>query len=477
MKLKRIVWIFATLLLVSSLFLAACGSGAEPAADEPAADEPAADEPAADEPAADEPAEVSIFDMDPAEIEGTVTYWGWMPRPDTQFPFLLEAWEAKYPNIELNYERLKKVDHLVRLKTAMLGGDIADVIAINLGSDAAPYADSLVPLADYAEMSWGAGWEEDFKDLAIDWSNDYGDDYRFMPFGLTAQPMIVYDANLLREVGAEVPETYEEILEVLAMFEGHESVLPYVGSGLVPASKAIEVFYTLCEQIEPGAVLAASEGERSWTDPVFEKALMNYQRLFDDGFFPEDAFAVSLYPDITYDSFVNEVKFPMIMAGSFFMGEVVPSAKEVRGITDRRFGVIPFPNLEGGDPIILTGVDQVLAIPKNAKNKELAWLFIEFMATDFQPITAQLMEIFPAKVGLGLDASVMTNDDERQTAEVLSALIESNASTPGAARVAIEYPELTQAIGDGIASFILGGDSAADTLAVIQQASESVDRE
>lgn len=467
MKIKRVVWIFA-LLLVVSLILVACGpGGGNNTAEDLGVNKPPED---------GEDAEQSIFEMDPAEIEGTITYWSWMPRPETQFPFLLEAWEAKYPNIELNYERLIKVDHLVRLKTSMLGGEVADVIAVPFGADAAQYAEYVVPLASYAEMSWGSGWEDDFYKLAIDWAKDYGDDYPFMPVGLTAQPMIVYDANLFREVGADVPETYQEVLDVLAKFEGRDDILPYVGAGLKPENKAYEVYFALCEQIEPGAYLAAADGERSWTDPVFDQALKNFKRLFDDGFFPEDALSVSLYPDITYDSFINDVKFPMIMAGSYFMGEVVPSAKEIQGTTDRHFGVIPFPNLEGGDPVILTIVDQGLAIPQNAKNKDLAWLFIEFMATDYQAVTARLMEQFPAKSGLGLDTSVLTNEDERSAAEILSELIENNANVAATARAAIEYPELSKAIGDGLSSYILGGESSESVLNTIQQISESIDR-
>ena len=359
----------------------------------------------------------NVLEMAPEDVTGTITFWSWMPRPETQFPFLLEAWEKKYPNVELNYERLKKVDHLVRLKTAMLGGDIADVIAINLGDTARPYADKVIPLKSYADMSWGSDWESRFLPLATEWSKEYGTDYPFIPVSLISVPMIVYDANLFREVGAEAPSTYEEFLAVLSKFEGRDDILPHVGAGLVPEDKALSIFFTLIEQIEPDAFLEASEMKRSWTDPVFKKAIERFKKLFDDGFFPKNALSVSLYPDITYDSFVNTLRFPMIYAGSYFMGEVVPSSKETRGIADRRFSVVPFPNLEGGNPVILTGVDQALAIPKECDNKDLAWLFIEFMATEYQPVTGKLMEQFPAKVGVGLDSSVMNNPDEKKGAE------------------------------------------------------------
>ena len=64
MKNQRTWWFSLACLLIVAMVLAACGGGAEPAAEEPAApaqeetaaEEPASEEPAAEEPAAEEPA-------------------------------------------------------------------------------------------------------------------------------------------------------------------------------------------------------------------------------------------------------------------------------------------------------------------------------------------------------------------------------------------------------------------------------------
>ena len=103
MKNQRTWWFSLACLLIVAMVLAACGGGAEPAAEEPAApaqEETAAEEPASEEPAAEEPAA-----EEPAASGEKVTMGLWTHsagNPDELA--VIEEWVANYNGSQDTYE-------------------------------------------------------------------------------------------------------------------------------------------------------------------------------------------------------------------------------------------------------------------------------------------------------------------------------------------------------------------------------------
>jgi alpha-glucoside transport system substrate-binding protein len=120
MKLKRIAWIFATLLIVSALLLAAC----QPAEEEPAAEEPAAEEPAGEEPAA---AGTYYERAVAGEFDGTVvTMTGPFTDEDAvKFDNSVAAFEEA-TGIDIQYEGSKEFEASIGIRVE--AGDPPDIV-------------------------------------------------------------------------------------------------------------------------------------------------------------------------------------------------------------------------------------------------------------------------------------------------------------------------------------------------------------
>jgi ABC-type glycerol-3-phosphate transport system substrate-binding protein len=100
-----------SLILVSSLILAACGGGAAP---EAPAEEPAAEEPAAEEPAMEEKTVLNVWSF------------------TNEIRTMAVAFEGRYPNVDVVYTMIPMTDgeYQTKIKAAVGTADAPDVVAL-----------------------------------------------------------------------------------------------------------------------------------------------------------------------------------------------------------------------------------------------------------------------------------------------------------------------------------------------------------
>ena len=200
-----------SLLVALSLVLTACGGGGTPATEAPpvideplATEEPAATEPpaATEEPAATEPAtgeQVTLV------IESwrndDLSIW-----QDTIIP----AFEAKYPNIKVEFSPTAPAEYNGVLNTKLQGGTAGDLITCR------PFDASLelFQQGHLASLNDLPGMEN-FGDVAKSaWITDDGSDVFCVPMASVIHGFF-YNKDKFDELGLEEPTTKEEFMSVL----------------------------------------------------------------------------------------------------------------------------------------------------------------------------------------------------------------------------------------------------------------------
>lgn len=311
----------------------------------------------------------------------TLTFWSWLPTID-QSEEIIAEFEKQNPNIKVNYVRTELEDYTEKLQVALASGNGPDLFGLTTGAMAEeylPYAEDMNDLgADY----WDE-WKEVIQEDAVEQCTVSDGTVVGMPLLIAGMTELLYNKTLMEECGiSKIPETYKELKSAAkkAKKKGFICVAVGAADGWVNS----DWFVQISNEFEKGAVYEAEKGKRSWTDKCFVDTLNAWKKIFEDDIFETGALGVSTYPDAS-DRYFLARRAVFFLTGSWHLVSTSPSSNELKGTEVGKkgdtIGMCMFPSMtEKGNICGTSGVDIMLAVNRECKEKEAAMKLVEFMA-------------------------------------------------------------------------------------------------
>lgn len=311
----------------------------------------------------------------------TLSFWSWLPTTD-QSEEMIAEFEKQNPDIKIDYTRTEQDDYFEKLQVAMASGTGPDLFGLTTGTMTEQYAPFAEDMSGLGDEYW-SDWKDTISETAVEQCTTEDGTVAGMSLLVAGMTDLLYNKTLMDECGIEkVPTTYEELKDAAA--KAKEKGYVCVAAGAADDWVNSDWFVQISNEFEEGAVYEAEKGERPWTDQCFVDTMTAWQNLFNDGIFEDGALGVATYPDAR-DQYFFARKSIFFLTGSWHLGPISPSNSEIQGTEignqGDTIGMCVFPSMsEDGKICGTSGVDIMLAVNKDCKEKEAAMKFVQFMA-------------------------------------------------------------------------------------------------
>lgn len=320
----------------------------------------------------------------PEKQEGgttTLSFWSWLPTTE-QSGDMIAAFEKQNPDIKIDYVRTEQDDFFEKLQVAMASGTGPDLYGMTTGPMMGQYAKFSVDMREAADEYW-KGWNDAISDTAVEQCTTKDGTMAGMPLLVAGMTTLMYNQTLMNECGiAKVPESYEELLDATKKAKEHGYVC--IAAGAADDWVNTDWFVQAANEFENGAVYEADSGKRKWTDQCFVDTMNAWKSMFEKGVFEDGALGVATYPDAR-DQYFFARKSVFFLTGSWHLGPTSPSNSEIKGTEIGNkgdvIGMAPFPSVsKSGKMLATSGVDIMICMNKDCKEKAAAMKFIQFLA-------------------------------------------------------------------------------------------------
>lgn len=311
----------------------------------------------------------------------TLTFWSWLPTTE-QSGDMIAAFEEENPDIKIDYVRTEQDDFFEKLQVAMASGTGPDLYGMTTGPMMEQYSKFSVDMKETADEYWD-GWSDIINETAVEQCTTEDGTMAGMPLLVAGMTTLMYNQTLMNECGIEkVPTTYDELLDAAAKAKEHGYVC--IAAGAADDWVNTDWFVQTANEFENGAVYEADAGDRKWTDQCFVDTMEAWKNMFTEGIFEDGALGVATYPDAR-DQYFFARKSVFFLTGSWHLGPTSPSNSEIQGTEIGNkgdvIGMAPYPSVsESGEMLGTSGVDIMVSMNKDCKEKEAAMKFIQFLA-------------------------------------------------------------------------------------------------
>ena len=295
----------------------------------------------------------------------TITFASWVGE-SPQFKKFAEEFEAKYPNITVEFQNVPASRARDKLITQVAGGNPPDVVYMDSGStEDFASREALVNLDGYIAGSDVVDPEDyvgGFRNSAEFEGSMFAIPYDGETTGL------FYRTDMFEDAGIEEPPATWEELEATAAEITNPDEKKY--GWIMFAPEAFYYWYPFLWQA--GGDLLTEDGQGvAYDSPEAKEAAEFYVGLTE--YSPQDY--------LNSNSWDGRVAFAtgkvaMYMAGSWFGGEMKASFPDING----KWDVAPLP--EGPEGCATTLAGDSLAITSQSENLDAAWLWVEFLSEE-----------------------------------------------------------------------------------------------
>ena len=287
------------------------------------------------------------------------------PAPKADLAEAVEMFRAEYPDIEVE---LNTFDHEA-YKTAIrnfLATEPPDVALWFAGNRMKFFVDQgmFEDVSDvWADNGLYDSMASSVASMTVD-GKQYGVPYSYYQWG------VYYRTDLFEQVGAEVPQNWDQFLDVAAKLKA---------AGITPVTIGTKFLWTAAGWFDYLNLringldyhISLTDGEASYLDPELDAVFATWRELLDRGYF--------LQNHATYSW--QEAQAPLIngSAAMYLIGNFIVPDLENAGVVDN-VGYFQFPIINPDAGVYEDAPTDTFHMPSGAENKDTARLFLAFIA-------------------------------------------------------------------------------------------------
>jgi len=357
------------------------------------------------------------FSPQVAAQEGTVLKIWHYESPDgamgAAWQAAMDKFQELHPEVTIEFES-RGFEEIRQTAPMILNSDeVPDVMEYNKGNATSGFLSQNGLLTDLTDVAIEYGWDQ-ILSPGLQTTSRYengimgsGQWYGVTNYG--EYVMVYYNKDMFAEHGVEVPTTFEEWEAAMQTFVDAGITPLSVGATEYPAQ---HIFYQLVLSKADRAWVDAFElyqGDVDFHDEAFTYAAEKIVDWVERGFISEDATGIAA-EDMGV-AFTNG-EYPMMVSGSWWYGRFMNE------IQNFEWGTFLWP----GNELHAGSGGNLWVVPTNAKNKELAYEFIDIT------MTPEIQSILGNAGGIPVNADLEQIEDPmvRELISNFNAIIEAD---------------------------------------------------
>lgn len=295
--------------------------------------------------------------------KATITVWDYYTDPNATpiTTAVVKAFEAKYPNITVDYQIMDWQTALDKLNVALSGGTPPDVVTVDMTW--LPHFAALDAFADLKTFMPdgklnGLPLDQNYSQGSLD-AMTYNNKILTMMYDFDVYALY-YRADLLEQKGIAVPKTWDDLVAALQKLGEGDKYKYEVDPDTFHVSQFIYE--------NGGTLLSADNKTATFNTP---EAIQAYQFYTDLVTQSKGGIAWTTDQGEAMQG-IKDGRIAMFSNGPYFMGLLKSGAPEMTGewrVAPHPYSKTPSSYLGG------TG----LVIPATSKNQQAAWKFIQFL--------------------------------------------------------------------------------------------------
>lgn len=301
---------------------------------------------------------------DPKKETVTLTIGSWRTEDTANYQKVIDAFNAKNPDIKVEFKPSKNTEYNTILNTALQSGEGPDIIHLRPYAPGIALADGgfLEPLDDVKGL-------DVFPDTALQASKGSDGKQYGVPLNMSTTQMF-YNKKIFKELNLQEPKTWDEFIKLNETLKSKKYIPISLGSKEGWVLSAAHGIIGPAHYGGNDFVDKISKGEIDFNSPEFVNSVKAMDQL--KKYFPDNSEGLGMDDIRTLFATGKAAMFPM---GSW-------EIEVLRGLNpDLDLGFFPMPSAVGKDPTITTWVDGSFAVNAKSKHKEEAKKFIEFLTT------------------------------------------------------------------------------------------------
>ena len=274
----------------------------------------------------------------------SASMWG-LTSPSDIIPGSVEAWNQANPDNRIELDEFASDPYKTKVRTAIGAGEGPTIIFGWGGGILESYVDAgeVLDLTPYIEAN--PELRERYLPAVLENGVIDGKTYA-LPNNNAGPVMLYYNKELFEQVGAEPPQTWNELMELVEVFNSEEvAPIALAGQSRWPMLMWLEYLVERIGGPEVFQAIAANEPD-AWSHPAVIESLEKIQELVSAGGFVEGFSSISANAKADL-----ALLYTGRAAMMLHLGSVYADMKTIAGdfVAADNLGYVPFPAVEGGE--------------------------------------------------------------------------------------------------------------------------------